>query len=161
MPAVALELKRRQHAVAYDGIVAWLQRDPALKRVVKVWKSWDGSDDADTPVGSDDTVQVQITPSLGPSSRFSPNADGSWVFYRPLILKIEAFIPTQAASQAMQLSDAIGSRMTPTGDTSAEFDLKLAEWCVMEVLEVQACDLAETYTNGSKVVGRYQLEMHF
>lgn len=156
-----LQYASQKHATAFKGIVAWLKTDPTLKRIVKVWRAFEGQDDDETPWTSDDDVGVRIIPELGPSSPVAFTGQGQRVWSRPLDITIQGFVSGRAATESMQLADAISQRMHPPVLETLQAQRTLMNtWGVMEILETQPLTTKALDSSiGTMGEARYRLEM--
>lgn len=159
--ASQLELSRKAHRLAFEAIVTWLRRSPALARVIKQWRVGEGRDDDATPWATDGGPGLKVTPAAGEAQAIA--GGGPTVYSRPLVLRLEAFVPDLGVAGALDLADVVSARLCPSDDATYDALSDLldgVEAMEIEELEPLAID-GEPGPSGVLLKGRYQIEMWF
>lgn len=109
-----------QRSKVYRAVVATLQADPTLRRVVRTWSTWEGSPADAGPVADGGLPWVRITPAPAPARWATVATTES-----PIALLVEVTVPGTSAADLMDLWEAFERALYP-GDQSVVRRLRAA-----------------------------------
>ncbi len=96
----------------YRALIAHLQADPTLLRVIKRWLVWKGDKDEDRQVEIKDLPYISITPSAG-----NANAETEGSSTSPLHLEIQVMTAGTNVDDLLNLWDAVRAALFPGDNT--------------------------------------------
>lgn len=114
MPVPSLDLPQCSETSLYRAIIALLQNDPNLSRVVKTWVAWTGDRDEAQPPNLNRLPYLAIEPVADPSE-----VQTLGITEAPLTLAIHLVVDGTNVDDVFNLWDAIRACLFP-GDSSMQ-----------------------------------------
>lgn len=110
-------------ARVYKQIVEWMQTDPVLLTVVKVWTTGLGTGEWKSPKAQTAT-HILISPRLGPVEPYSPDSQLGNLQIEVRLGVVGAAVGSLDMLDVMNLWEAIENAFYPFGDQARQWDVE-------------------------------------
>jgi hypothetical protein len=94
-------------SAAFRAFAALLQSSPTLRRVVKTWRTWDGTPNESADPTAAECPWVRLTPSPMHQTRLALGTAGATASDSPIVVTIETAVAGTNVDDSMNLADAI------------------------------------------------------